>query len=99
MRLCLALGCTLGELGQRMTAQEFGLWAAFYGMEPFGEARADLRSAIVAATVANYAGRVRSQSAGAAQPSEFMPLLRSEVEPKPTEAPDPVAYFTALSKG
>lgn len=96
MRLCLVLGCTLAELGQRMTAQEFGLWAALYAREPFGDVRGDLQAGIVAATVANYAGRMRSEGAGAAQPGEFMPLIRQDTTPEPVQEPDPVKYFSNL---
>jgi hypothetical protein len=29
------LGCTLGELGERMTTYEYGLWAAAYQLSPW----------------------------------------------------------------
>ncbi len=99
MRLCLVLGCTLFELGQRMSAQEFGLWAALYAREPFGDVRGDLQAGVVAATVANYAGRIRSDGAGAAQPGEFMPLMKQGAQPEPASEPDPVAHFKAIGRG
>ena len=37
----------------RMSSLEFAEWIAFYSLEPFGDARADLRSAIVAKTIAD----------------------------------------------
>lgn len=98
MRLCLALGCTLAELGERMTSQEFGLWIAYHQIEPFGEVRADLRAGIVASTVANYAGRMRTKEAGAAQPSEFMPFLKHDEPEQTVQEPDPIAYFNSLRK-
>jgi hypothetical protein len=99
MRLCLALGCTLDELGHRMSAREFGLWMTLYRQEPFGDQRADLRSAIVAATVANYAGKQRAEHAGVAQPAEFMWYADAGREqPAAREEPDPVAFFSALGR-
>lgn len=81
-----------------MDAREFGLWAEFYRQEPFGGERGDLQAGIVAATVANYAGRMRSEQSSAAQPLDFMPLLKAQrQEPTPDE-PDPVAYFQNLGK-
>jgi hypothetical protein len=47
------LGCTVSELQARMSSREFAEWIEFYGLEPFGEERADVRSAIVASTIAN----------------------------------------------
>lgn len=52
-----------------ISAAEFAEWQAFYAIEPFGEERADLRAAIIAATVANsmrVKGRVLT-------PADFMP--------------------------
>lgn len=52
--LALAIGgCTVAELQQRMGAAEFAAWLAFYQIEPFGEFRADMRSALVATLTAN----------------------------------------------
>jgi len=98
MRLALAIGCTLGELGERMTAYEFGLWAAFDGVEPIGGQRGDLQAGVIAAAVANYAGKVRAESAGPASPLEFMPLAQPrEVGPAPEE-PDVFKHFSAIGR-
>lgn len=35
-RLALALGCTVAELGERMTLDEWCRWQAYYQLEPFG---------------------------------------------------------------
>lgn len=52
--LALAIGgCTVAELQQRMGAAEFAAWMAFYQAEPFGELRADMRSAMLATLTAN----------------------------------------------
>lgn len=97
MRLCLQFGCTLDELGQRMTAAEFGLWIALWEDEPWGDVRADIRGGAVAATVANYAGRMRPENSAAAQPHDFMPYLKGP-EKAPAPEPDPIAHFKALRK-
>lgn len=47
-------------------------WLAYYGLEPFGEERSDLRAGIVAATVAN-ANRDAKRRAKPFEPGEFMP--------------------------
>lgn len=51
MVLALALGMTVAEAKDRVTASELAEWQAFYAVEPFGDVRADLRSAIVAHTM------------------------------------------------
>lgn len=82
------LGMTLGELGERMTAQEFDLWWAYHQQVPIGEIREDLHAGIVASTVANMAGKMlKGQNVG---PGQFMPKYE-----KPEE-PDPMAFFGAM---
>lgn len=68
-RLALVLGRTVAELEETLSSRELSEWIAFYAMEPFGEQRADLRSAIIAATVANC----HRVSGTAFQPADFMP--------------------------
>ncbi len=38
---------------REISSQEFTEWIAFAEMEPFGEARADMRAALIASTIAN----------------------------------------------
>lgn len=76
-RLALALGMTVRQLGRCMSAAEMDRWHVYYSYEPWGEERADLRSAIVATAVVSSQG-------GKARPSDFMPRF------KPTPS-DPVA--------
>lgn len=52
-RLALALGRTVGELFETITLDELEEWAEFYALEPFGEWRADVRSAHIVTTLAN----------------------------------------------
>lgn len=49
----MALGSTVAELKQRMGHGEFVEWQAYYQIEPFGHARADLQSATIATLIAN----------------------------------------------
>lgn len=71
-----------------MSAAELNEWIAFDAVEPFGEPRADLRSAIVAATVANCH---RDHRKPPFKVTEFMPFVE-----KPRE--DPAEVLTRLRK-
>jgi hypothetical protein len=82
-RLALAMGRTLQELRAALSYAEFQEWCLYYQIEPWGEDRSDLRAGIVASTIANYAGRQRSDGAEPARPVDYMPYL----EQPPAEAP------------
>lgn len=84
------LGMTLGELGERMTAREFDLWWAYHRSHPIGDLRDDLRTGILASTVANFSGKTLKPGK-TMNPSDFMPT-----EAKPPEEPDPMEYFGAM---
>lgn len=60
-------------------SREFAEWIAFGELEPFGPERDDLRSAIVASTVAN-ANRGRGQRAFT--PADFMPRFAGAADSK-----------------
>jgi hypothetical protein len=51
MRLCLAFGCTVAELQQRLTVVELQQWYAFSELEPWGDQRADARIAVMGSAV------------------------------------------------
>ena len=55
-----------------MDSHEFTEWQIYEAIEPFGEQRADLRSGIIAATIANV-NRGKGQKAFSA--TDFMPYL------------------------
>lgn len=57
-----------------MTSSELTGWIAYFGLEPFGEERADLRSGIVAAVIAN-ANRDTKKRREPYQPQDFMMFL------------------------
>ena len=60
-----------------ITSNEFSEWIAFSNIEPFGEERADLRSAIIASTIANAnrSGRQRPFKV-----TDFMPKFGKKKE-------------------
>ena len=60
----------MAELSRRISERELAEWIAYYGLEPWGEERADLRAGIVASTVANTN---RGGNNRAHKPSDFMP--------------------------
>ena len=65
-------------LQAQMSSNEFTEWLAYYRLEPFGEERADLRMAILAALIAN----VNSDGKKKYSPEEFMPVFDQEQEQK-----------------
>lgn len=81
MLLARSLGKTLRELGQSMGLDEFMLWIREYNRSPWGEERADLRSAIVAATNANIH---RGKNTTAFKVGDFMPKFGAKLLPKMT---------------
>jgi len=99
MRLALRLGRTLEELGRTMSAAEFALWLELYREEPWDDSRDDLRAGIIAATVANYAGKVRKEGVQPATPLDFMPFVADAGDAEPDEIetdeePDPLQHFS-----
>ncbi len=77
------LGLALGEhninrmLGE-LTSDQLIDWIAYSNLEPFGEERGDLRSAIIASTIANCN---RGKGQRAFKVNDFMPKFN---EPKKT---------------
>lgn len=78
-RLALALGMTVEEMGERMSARELAEWMAFDRISPIGEDRADLRAGIIASVIAN-SHRVKGDPF---TPADFMPFIE---KPKATPA-------------
>lgn len=68
---------TIAELEARMTYREFAEWAAYYRIEPWGEERADLRSGIQSATIANCN---RGKNQQPFSPADFMPFAETKPE-------------------
>lgn len=90
------------QLLAEIDSEELTEWIAFERIEPFGSQMADFRAAQICTTVANYAGKMRSDDAPLAQPGDFMPsLLRSPSERKadaqgPVLLADPAAQSKLL---
>lgn len=64
-----------------MRPHHLGEWMALYEIDPWGEQRADLRSGIVASTLANI-HRDPKRRASAYKPEDFMPYVeRKEASP------------------
>jgi hypothetical protein len=81
-RLCLALGVSHPDtLLRELTAKQLAEWMAFYGIDPFGDQRADLRIGILCATMNN---RWRGKNEQPAEPVSFMPFVR-QTEQSPEE--------------
>ena len=79
----------MGELGATMTSAEFSLWLKLYESEPWDDTRMDVGFAVVASTVANYAGKILKEGKEATL-AEFMPFVpRNDV----LIEPDPVEFF------
>ena len=65
-------GATIAELKERMGSSEFVSWRAFANVEPIGDMRADMRTALIVAAVANT-GRNPKKRSEPFQPGDFMP--------------------------
>ena len=80
-RLCLALGCLHpDDLLRSLTAKQFAEWRAFYGLDPFGDQRADLRAGIISSVISN---RMRGKNENPMEPMQFMPYIQqSEQTPE-----------------
>jgi hypothetical protein len=77
-----------------MTSAEFSIWLRYHAESPIDDSRADLRMGILASTVANYSGKVRSDDVDPARPRDFMPFVQQD-EPEVQSEPDPIEFFTA----
>lgn len=63
-----------------MSSREFAEWAQFYELEPWGEERADIRSGIVASTIAN-ANRDAKKRKKPFTVEDFMPRFGQPARP------------------
>jgi len=74
-RLALALGKTVAEIEQ-IGSRELTEWIAYYGIDPFGNDREDLRMGIVASTMANTVAR----RGRALVPKDFIPEFKKPAQ-------------------
>ena len=63
------LGKTIEEV-ESLSEREFTRWQIYYSIEPFGEYRADIRSAMIACVIANVN---RGKNTPAFKVDDFMP--------------------------
>ena len=79
----------MAEWQKAMSSREFAEWVAYAGMEPFGETRADIRIATLAALFAE-ANRDRKRRRKAFSVGEFVELFRGQTahDCAPPQDPD-----------
>ncbi len=70
---------TVAQAQREIDSHEFASWQAYDRIDPFGQDRSDLRTAMVSATIANVN---RSSKTKPFQPADFMPTF----EPKPRQS-------------
>lgn len=85
---------TVAELLGSMSSSEFAEWMAFDAIDPFGEPREDLRSGLLAATVANHA---MSPPKTPARPVDFMPFAQP-AKSEPLLLADPDEHAQLIEK-
>jgi hypothetical protein len=83
---------TVREAQERIDSREFAEWIAYDRMDPIGQDRADLRAALVSATVA------RSIGGGKAEINDFMLKFEPRENPKPKDWRTLRANMLALVK-
>lgn len=74
-----------------MDSRELTEWAAYELVEPFGEWRDDLRSGIVASTIANA---LRGKGSRSFKPEDFIPEF-GQAEEKRMSPEETIAAFAA----
>lgn len=75
----MALGKSVSELLESMDAQELTAWMAYDRIEPFGESRADMRTAAQTTALLNVQ---RKRGSDPLKPSDFMPQYDKRYLPK-----------------
>lgn len=81
----------MAELQATVTHAELVEWGEYYGIEPWGEAPADLRAGIVASTFANCHLR---EDADPLTPLDFMPRIKAEADAAGPETIDAEQQLT-----
>ena len=78
---------TVAELLDRMSSREFSEWMAYYQIEPFGEARADLRQALTTTAVIN-AAQAQAKHPKWSKPEDFMLFSKAQSKTNEPVSPD-----------
>ena len=91
------LGCTVNELQQRLSAQEFGMWVVWMQNEEAGDAYRRVHHAEQLAASAN--GVLQRRDKRMFEPSDFVrPAWQNDTDVSPTET-SPEDFVKALSNG
>ena len=72
------------------------MWIELHRREPIDDSRADFHAAIIASTIANYAGMQRKEGAPPVTPLDYMPFQKPP-EPAVVNEPDPMEFFGRMS--
>lgn len=83
----------VGEMLGRMSSAELAEWRAFYGIEPWGDERADLRMGILASL---YANSKRRRASKRLKPIDFMPFSDAQRE-QMTDPEEQKRYLRGLT--
>lgn len=97
--MALALGRTVAELEEELSARELKEWMAFYSIEPWGEYRADVRSAMVSMLL--Y-GANKGRNAPKLTIKDFMPFAEKEEVSQADQVKrtrEKIEIMSKLSKG
>ncbi len=78
---------------EEVSQPEFQSWLAYYSLEPFGEERADYRSAIIACTFANV---MRTKTSHSSKVEDFMPKFGQKTEQNAKSMEKAFALFANL---
>ena len=81
-KLALQLGMTVADLSDRLTAAEEAHWIAYYRINPFGDERADVRSAQICQLLYN----IHAPKGKKSEVADFMPYRKKK--PAQTTAQD-----------
>ena len=74
------MGCTLAELGERMSLEEFHLWEMFDADSPLPDIRSDIQNAHVVASVMNMSGKSLKKQVSLTDALLFQPKKESKVD-------------------
>lgn len=86
---------TVRELLERIDSRELAEWQAYYGIEPWGEERADQRTAEITVRLANY---LRGEKQEPFDLYDFMPYTERPDDERPAQPVDEqVAIVKALA--
>lgn len=77
------LGCTIGELGDRMTSEEFALWLAYRRTQPFGPLLAPLMPMLADMLAAMANGPLQRNDKRLWRADDFLPPRLWAPEPAP----------------